>query len=144
MTNMIAEVVPKDEILKVDVLGRVQTSPERREALLREFEKSGVTGKRFAELHGIKYQTFASWRKKRKRRRKNKRGRARFGSRTAKAPVLALAEVAVVEAANKAPGVQALEVELPGGVRLSVNNSVGAHLAAELIRALGREAARSC
>ena len=133
---MIAELVPKDEILKVDVLGRVQTSPERREALLREFEKSGITGKRFAELHGIKYQTFASWRKKRKKRGKRKRGRARSGGRNAKA--LALAEVTVVEPESKAAGAHPLEVELPGGVRLGVNDSQGVSLAAELIRALGR------
>jgi hypothetical protein len=40
----------KQEILKVDSRGRVQTPPERREALLDKFERSGLSGKRFAEM----------------------------------------------------------------------------------------------
>jgi hypothetical protein len=32
------------EILKVDEVGRVRTSPERREALLGEYDRSGMTG----------------------------------------------------------------------------------------------------
>ena len=34
-----------DEVLKTDVLGRVHTPRARREALLEEFERSGVSGK---------------------------------------------------------------------------------------------------
>ena len=59
---------PADEaILKTDVLGRVKTPKERREQLLDEFEKSGLTGQKFAALVGIKYQTFATWAQKRRR-----------------------------------------------------------------------------
>jgi hypothetical protein len=47
-------------ILKIDVLGRVKTPGERREQLLDEFEKSGLTGQKFAALVGIKYQTFST------------------------------------------------------------------------------------
>ena len=50
-----------DEILKSDALGRVRTPRARREALLVEFEKSGVSAKKFAALVGVNYQTFASW-----------------------------------------------------------------------------------
>ena len=61
---------PADEtILKIDVLGRVKTPGERREQLLDEFEKSGLTGQKFAALVGIKYQTFATWAQKRRRAR---------------------------------------------------------------------------
>ena len=34
---------PAEEILKSDTHGRVQISPERREKLLDEFERSGLT-----------------------------------------------------------------------------------------------------
>ena len=56
---------PEDGILKVDRLGRVQTPPERRDALLDEFEKSGMSAKAFAERYGINYQTFCWWRHQR-------------------------------------------------------------------------------
>ena len=61
---------PTDEvILKQDVLGRVKTPQVRREQLLDEFERSGLPGLKFAELAGIKYQTFATWAQKRRRQR---------------------------------------------------------------------------
>jgi hypothetical protein len=75
---------PADEtILKIDVLGRVKTPGERRERLLDEFEKSGLTGQKFAALVGIKYQTFATWAQKRRRARGaypvGRSGRGYFG-----------------------------------------------------------------
>lgn len=32
--------------------------------LVREFERSGLSGPRFAELAGVNYQTFATWRRR--------------------------------------------------------------------------------
>ena len=43
-----------------DSLGRVRTPAERREVLLDEFERSGLSGQKFAELTGLKYQTFVT------------------------------------------------------------------------------------
>ena len=40
-------------MLKTDTLGRVRTPVERREALLDEFEGSGMSGVKFAEYFGI-------------------------------------------------------------------------------------------
>jgi hypothetical protein len=57
-----------ETILKTDVLGRVRTPRERREHLLDEFERSGLSGKKFAALAGIKYPTFATWAQKRRKR----------------------------------------------------------------------------
>jgi len=57
------------EILKTDARGRVQTPVKRREALLDEFERSGLSGKKFALLVGIKHQTFAAWVTKRRKQR---------------------------------------------------------------------------
>lgn len=60
-----------DEVLKSDTLGRVQTPKARREALLEEFERSGVSGKKFAAMVGVNYQTFASWVQKRRKARRH-------------------------------------------------------------------------
>src|SRR5665213_143688 len=54
-------------ILKTDARGRVRTPAKRREELLEEFDRSGLSGKKFAELTGLKYQTFATGLQKRGR-----------------------------------------------------------------------------
>ena len=54
-------------ILKMDVLGRMKTPAARREQLLDEFERSGMSGVAFAEFIGVKYQTFATWAQLRRR-----------------------------------------------------------------------------
>ena len=48
-------------LLKTDVLGRVKHSPKQRERILDEFERSGVSGPKFAAPAPVKYQTFATW-----------------------------------------------------------------------------------
>lgn len=66
MTDMI----PGDEsVLKADKMGRVRTPAARREELLAEFEKSGLSGTQFAELAGANYQTTATWIEKRREQR---------------------------------------------------------------------------
>ena len=42
-------------ILKTDKRGRVRLPPERREALLAEFDRSGLSLTRIAELAGVRY-----------------------------------------------------------------------------------------
>ena len=56
-------------ILKTDRQGRVRTPLTQREALLDAFECSGLSGMKFAALHGVKYPSFANWVQQRKRRR---------------------------------------------------------------------------
>jgi hypothetical protein len=57
MTSIVGEA----EVLKIDARARVRVPVETWEALLDEFEKSGMSGARFARLAGIKYTTFANW-----------------------------------------------------------------------------------
>jgi hypothetical protein len=124
----------EERVLKTDVLGRVRTPVERREALLDEFERSGMSGRKFAEFIGVKYQTWASWVQGRRRRQ---------GGGTAKAGkaegvrVLRLVE-AVVEAetpdGQSGPAVGALRVQLPGGIYFEVADRAQALLGAELLR----------
>ena len=55
-----------EEVLKQDTRGRIRVPRERRESVLDEFERSGLTGAKFARLAGINYQTFAGWVQRRK------------------------------------------------------------------------------
>jgi hypothetical protein len=119
-------------ILKTDTKGRVQTPAARRESLLDEFERSGLSGAKFAALVGIKYQTFAAW----SLRRRKQAG--------AKAPVKPTEQMrwleAVVEQAQ-APvgsGATTLMLHLPGGARIELADVKQAPLAAALLRSLGQ------
>ena len=47
------------KLMTTDVRGRVRIPDERREALLDEFERSGLSGVKFAQLAGVKYPTFS-------------------------------------------------------------------------------------
>ena len=122
-------------VLKQDGKGRVRTSEARREQLLDEFERSGLSGPQFATLTGIKYQTFATWVQKRKRK-----GVA--ASVAAKIPVPAAESVkwleAVVESAQGSEAGVSLVLQLPGGVRVEVTDEKQATLAAVMVRALAK------
>ncbi|MDE3068577.1 MAG: IS66 family insertion sequence element accessory protein TnpB [Verrucomicrobiota bacterium] len=121
-------------VLKRDGQGRVRMPAARREQLLDEFERSGLSGPKFAALAGLKYQTFATWAQKRKRQRE-----------AAKVPAAMPESVkwleAVVEQAHEAAnrtGGASLVLQLPGGVRLEVADERQAALAAMVVRALAK------
>ncbi len=75
-------------ILKRDALGRVTLPRERREALIAEFERSGLKGSEFARVAGINYGTFASWMQDRRHTRGDY---GRGGRRACAAPAPAAA-----------------------------------------------------
>lgn len=118
---------PGDEILKADTRGRVRVSPERRQQLLDEFDRSGLSAARFTRLHQINYQTFMGWRKKRRRQQPNKR------------PVEALpskVEFREVMVGETPESTTFLEIEIAGDIRLRISNREQAALAADFIRQL--------
>jgi hypothetical protein len=123
-----------EQVLKTDVLGRMKTPAARREELLDEFERSGLSGKKFTELVGIKYPTFATWAQKRRRQR--------GAYPAAKVPARAADKVrwleAVVDQDQRTGGesLQALVLELPGGAKVRITDAKQATLAAVLLRAL--------
>jgi hypothetical protein len=121
-------------ILKTDVLGRVKTPKARREQLLDEFERSGLPGLKFAELAGIKYQTFATWMQRRRRQRGDY---AAAKVTPVKPPVRWLEAVVATThgAAVKTDGA-ALTLHLPGGARLEIGGPKQVELAVALLRAL--------
>jgi hypothetical protein len=113
-------------ILKSDAGGRVFVPVDRQVEFVREFERSGLSGPRFAAMAGLKYQTFATWRRK--------HGRLPATRRRSSLPPTGLGVwmEAVVE-----PGCgSALTVMLPGGASMSVSHLGQASLAAQLIKAL--------
>ena len=125
-----------EKIIKADTHGRLRTTAERREFLLAEFERSAMTGRKFAEWAGIKYSTFGNW------------WRARKKSQRAELPAPA-AENATgtrwLEAVVEKPRPQArgklksgpLIVHGRGGVRLELSDEGQIKLAAQLLRELG-------
>lgn len=123
-------------ILKTDMLGRVKTPPTRREQLLDEFERSGLSGAKFAALAGIKYQTFASWVQQRRR----KQGPPHAAPAAAVPAPQQLRWLEAVVAGAPGTDSAGLCVQLPGGARLAVNTPGQAVLAAELLRALAQPA----
>ena len=124
-------------LLKTDVLGRVKTPPARREPLLDEFERSGTSGQKFAELVGVKYPTFATWVQQRKRRRT-----APTKGKTPQAPAAPVRWLEAVVGQTAAPRADApLPLHLPGGARLEISCAAQIPLAAALVRALANTSA---
>jgi transposase-like protein len=116
--------MPAHELLKVDSRGRIQISAERREALLEEFDRSGISGARFAKHYGIKYTTFAHWIRSRKEARKSGEKSAPF----------------LLVTSEPAPKAQGVLIHLPNGASLTVIDTAQAELAGAVIRALGTRA----
>jgi hypothetical protein len=128
MTDMIQSA---EGVFKTDGLGRVKTPLGRREQLLDEFERSGLTGMKFAALTGLKYPTFASWLAKRRRDR-NPAAPAAKAERS-----LRWLEAVVEQAQDSGKSNHpALVLELPGGAQAQIGEAGQAVLAAVLLRAL--------
>ena len=127
-----------DEVLKRDALGRVRTPRARREALLVEFEKSGVSAKQFAALLGVNYQTFASWVQAWRK--------ARGPEPSAAGPVRLWEAVVEGDArtGREPAGAPGLWIELPGGSRMSVASPVQLAMAAELVSLLAQRTGGRC
>ena len=121
-------------ILKTDKLGRVRLPPERREALLAEFERSGLSLTRFAELAGVRYSTIATW----LQQRRNKAGTTPQGKEMNGRPQpVCFAEVLVEAGGQPAQAVAcALKVSLPGDAQMVIDDAAQIPLAVQLLKAL--------
>lgn len=116
-------VEPTHELLKVDSRGRVKISSERQAILLKEFDRSGMTGAGFARHQGIKYTTFAYWIRKQKRKRISGEKNSAF----------------LLETSEPVESSSSLHIELPNGASLTVADTGQAELAGAVIRALRTE-----
>lgn len=124
-----------EEVLKTDSLGRVQTPKVRREALLDEFERSGVSGQKFAAMVGVNYQTFAVWVQ---RRRKARRSFSPPAGEKQRSETLRLVEAVIAN--DHVPEASVIEVSLcvhlPGGAEVKIHDARQVTLVAELLRVL--------
>ena len=120
---------PGSEILKVDEVGRVRTPPEKREAMLAEFNRSGMTGAQFARFVGVRYSTLMYWLQ---RRRKETGQSEQMATPRQDHPCWLEARVE-----GEVPKSESIVVEMGGGVRVLVGNRRQAALTGEVLRAMG-------
>jgi hypothetical protein len=130
--------------LRTDSRGRVWVSAERRQALLEEFDQSGLSGAAFARLAGVHYQTFMNWLAARRKRAAaaaphNGSPEPADAQNLRRAPV-AFLEASLPELRSNA----ALSVELPGGARIEIHSPHQLALAAELLRIVSQPRPRPC
>lgn len=118
-----------EAIVRADRRGRLRYTDQQRDAMLDAFSRSGLSGAKFAELHGVKYQTLAGWVQRRKRT---------ATPLALPAPMAqSLVEVEVpASLSNNHRGL--LTVRLPGGAEVYFSDAAGVPLAAALIRELSR------
>ena len=122
-------------VLKADTLGRVKLTAVQRERVLDEFERSGLSGAKFAQLAGIKYQTFATWAQRRRRQREAEAGQV---PSTPAGPVKWL-EAVIGEVPNSVSQTgHAVVLRWPGGASVELQHSGQISMAAALVRALAQ------
>ena len=111
-------------ILKADRRGRLRYTAEQKKALVAAYESSGLSGPRFAALHGVNYQTLVSWLRKRRQDDPDH-------------PALrSLVPAELEDPARRSPTALPMEVLLPCGARLAIHTPSQARLAVALIREL--------
>ena len=108
-------------------------SRERREQLLDEFEKSKLSGQKFARLTGLKYSTFAAWANKRRRQRATL---APALGTSATSPAVEWLETVITDAQKAGLAcASTLIVRLPSGAAVELSHGSQVGVAAALLRA---------
>ena len=119
-----------EELIKTDTLGRKRTSALRRESLLIEFDKSGLSAKQFADLTGIKYQTLATWLQKRRR--------SQVSIKTTETVKWLEAVVEQAQPTARVASSPVIVLRWDRGARTEINDAKQIPMAAALIRALAQ------
>lgn len=125
-------------LLKTDVLGRRRTSKKQRDEILDAFETGALSGPDFARVHGINYQTFATWRQKRRKERGEypPSHLKEVSPESEPASTTTTKGFTLIEAVVEDEAREALTIELPGGSRTRVHNESQMALLAELLKRL--------
>lgn len=125
-------------VLRTDAKGRVVVTRDRREALLEEFGKSGMSGAQFAKWAGVKYSTFAYWVQQ---RRKEQKSGEPIKSRGEPGPDVRWLEAVVAGEQKPQAGEQTATSSLvmhgPGGLWWKIESEDQARMAAVVLRHLG-------
>jgi len=127
-----------EQILSQDARGRVLATQERRELVLAEYDRSGISGVRFAQYVGIKYTTLAYWLKRRRQQRQKEKSLIKASAE----PKASRSNGGWIEAVvenSSGPGIPAgaLRIYFAGGAYCQISSSGEAALAAELLGRLG-------
>ena len=126
------------QILSQDARGRVLVSRERRESLLEEYDRSGMSGVKFAQYVGIKYSTLAYWLQKRRRHRRREKLLLKAGADTgAGKSTGGWIEAVVEEGSPPRMPAGALRIYFAGGAYAQISSAGEVALAAELLGRLG-------
>lgn len=124
MQSTSSEASSDSTIIRTGSDGRLRYTPEQREGLLDAFSRSGQSAMAFARQHGVSYQTFVAWLRKR---------RDTGAALPSGSP--AFAEVMLQQPAATHPA-HALRIVLPCGTMIEVASRAALPLAAELISTL--------
>jgi len=126
MQSTSSEPAPTDStIIRSASDGRLRFTPAQRQELLDAFDRSGLTAMAFARGHGVCYQTFIAW--QRKRREQLTIPPTHSGQ--------AFAEVLVADRQPACPSA-ALRVILPCGSIIEIASRAAVPLAIELLSTL--------
>lgn len=113
-------------IIRTGSDGRLRYSPDQRQALLDAFDRSGMSAMSFSREHGVHYQTFIAWIRKR-----------RQNSSPSEIEGPGFAEV-LLNGREPAPPAVGLRIILPCGAMLEVGSRAALPLAVELLNTLRR------
>jgi transposase-like protein len=114
-------------IIRAGSDGRLRFTPAQRQELLDAYNRSGLTAMAFARSHGVCYQTFIAW----QRKRREQATIPPFHSSPA------FAEVLVADRQSACPSA-ALRVILPCGSAIEIASRAALPLAVELLSILRR------
>jgi hypothetical protein len=125
MQSTPSESFPDATIIRTGSDGRLRYTQAQRSELLDAFDRSGLSAMAFSSQHGVSYQTFIAWLRKRRQ------------SGEALPPgIPAFAEVMLQE--PPPTPCAALRIVLPCGTTLEVSSRAALPLAAELLQTLRR------
>lgn len=134
----------EETVLRTDTRGRVRVPAERREALLEEFDRSGISAMKFARLAGVKYPTFINWLTKRRSAKVPGQQVAQENADAgARRPVRLFEAVAEPERRFALSGA-GLTIEFSGGARVAVESPAQLAMAAELLALTAQSARTRC
>jgi transposase-like protein len=114
-------------IIRTGSDGRLRFTRDQRQALLDAYDSSGLSAMAFARGHGVHYQTFVAWLRKR---------REQACPPDASSP--AFAEVLFTSPEPGTTTAHALRILLPCGAVIEVGSCAALPLAVELLTALRR------
>ncbi len=125
MQSIPTDQFPDPSIIRTGSDGRLRYTAAQRQTLIDAFDRSGMSALSFTRQHGVYYQTFIAWIRKR-----------RQNSIPSQLQGPGFAEVLLTE--REVAPTAALRILLPCGTALEVTSRAALPLAAELLQTLRR------